>query len=362
MKIKTLFLVLLATVLLASCGQGSQTSSEETSDMITTEAEREYPYTYVDTFGGLLIHGRTLTPEKGKLGLEWSWSGFTMQGWFDGAIGMSLEVVGQLGVMLRIEVDGGESQALRLPLGEQVITLANVEKGYHTVTVRKVSEGSTSRVTVKALTFNGELDTPPEAPDLKIEFIGDSITNGVGSYPETVTSWDYLTHCDAYYSYASMVGKELNADVHLTSISGWGVVRGSTSLSHQIPLIYDLTSHEVDKETKWDFASWQPDVVVVALGTNDQGVPPGQFMPAALTFLQTVRQKNPDAYIVWMYGMMNDPQTAAIQKAIEDMHDDRIVYLQQGLNVAGGWGHPTYEAQCGYAEKLVELLRPIVTE
>ncbi|MBE6637025.1 MAG: hypothetical protein E7618_04400 [Ruminococcaceae bacterium] len=367
MRMKLYLSILLAFVmLLASCGQADTQTGEGTTEMITsepmTEDAADYSYTYLDVFDGLMLHGRTLPHEKGKLGLEWSWSGFTMQGWFDGPILAQIEVVGQLGVIFRVEIDGGDSVAKQFPLGEQSVVLAEVEQGYHTITVRKVTEGSTSRVTVKALIFNGKLDQVPEESPLRIEFIGDSITNGVGSYPEAVTNWDYLTHCDAAYSYATMVGKALNAEVHLTSISGWGVVRGATSLDHQLPLVYDLASHEVDKEAKWDFASWQPDVVVVALGTNDEGVPPGQFMPAALKFLKTVRQKNPDAYIVWMYGMMSTKQTAAIELAITEMKDDRIVYLPQETNTAGGWGHPTYEAQCGYAAKLIELLKPIVSK
>ena len=362
MKMKQFMLVTLALVmLLASCGQTNSTQKGDTTDMTTTEA-REYSNVHLDTFEGLLIHGRTMPIEKGKLGLEWSWSGFTIQGWFDGAIVANVETVGQLGAILRVEVDGGESQPITIPLGNKTVILADVAKGYHTITVRKATEGSTSRITLKSLDFKGELDKAPETPTLKIEFIGDSITNGVGSYPEAVTNWDYLTHCDAYYSYATMVGKALNADVHLTAISGWGVVRGSTSTDHQLPLVYDLISHEVDKEAKWDFSSWQPDVVVIALGTNDEGIAPGQFMPAALKFLKTVREKNPNAYIVWMYGMMSVKHTAAIELAISEMNDDKIVFLTQDTNAAGGWGHPTYEAQCAYAAKLLDLLKPIVSK
>jgi len=342
-------------------GGGSDAPSETIPPV--TDPPVTYESVTLTDFSALPTIGRVLPPQEGRLGLEWTGSGFVLRGWFDGPITALLYSEGGLGVMVNVEVDGVTVPSKRLELGIKRLTLCNVEKGYHTIVFRKTSEGSTSRLQLRSLSFTGMLDTSPAEAKPLIEFIGDSITCGVGSYPEAVGAqdWDYLTHCDFMHSYAAMTARALGADATLAAVSGWGVVCGATSPSHRIPDIYELTSYVVDPDTKWDFTARPADVVVIALGTNDGAATAAQkaeYKASALAFLQKVREKNPDAFIVWQYGMMGREFESAIREAVAEMKDERVVYLSQKTNGAGGWGHPSYEAQKGYAEALSELLRP----
>ncbi|MBE6637022.1 MAG: hypothetical protein E7618_04385 [Ruminococcaceae bacterium] len=305
-----------------------------------------------------------LPPTEEGLRIDWTYSGFTMRGWFDGPLVANVFSEGELGFVFRVEVDGGESIPQRIGLGEKTVTLATLEKGYHTVTVRKVTEGSTSRVILRSLSFKGMLDEPPKAPELKIEIIGASTSCGVGSYPEAVTNWDYLTHCDSYYAYTTMVAREMEAELNFVSVSGWGLVYGSGSADKKIPSIYSLTSYVSDRETKWDFDSWQADVVIITLGGNDRSAPAmlkQSYSYHALNFLKTVREAYPHAYLLWHYGDAGEELVPHIQAAVSQMNDERVAYLGRPRNSSGGWSHADYQTHVTYAQDVLAHLTPILT-
>lgn len=356
-------LLLLVGALLLSCCQrdGRSNDGTHTSDTeaVTTEMIA-YESTTLTSFESFLLHGRILPPTEEGLRIDWTYSGFTIQGWFDGELIANVFSEGELGFMLRVEVDGGESQPYRIPLGEQRVVLATLTKGYHIVTVRKVSEGSTSRLILRSLEFCGKIDTPPEPPAFRMEIIGASTSCGVGSYPEEVTDrWDYLTHCDSYHAYTTMVARTLKADVNFVSVSGWGLVGGAAA-DKKIPAIYELTSYVSDSETKWDFASWQADLVIITLGGNDRGAPADlkrDYQRYASDFLKTVRSKYPEAYILWHYGDENEELVPKIRAAVEEQQDDRIQFLCRPRNSDGGWSHADYATHVTYAEDVLSALR-----
>lgn len=330
---------------------------------VTTEAV-VYETVRDTTFEQLRFSGRMLHDDKG-VHLDWTYSGFIFQGWFEGEITAEVEAIGQLGYLFHVIVDGQDS-VTRYALSDTKILLATVEKGYHTIEVRKTTEGSTTTVTLKALNYFGKMDTAPEAPKLKMEFIGDSITCGVGAKAEqvTATDWDYVRDCDSYLGFSTMTARALGADCHLTAISGWGIIRGSTDMTQKLPSIYSYTSYVRSREIEWDFSSYQPDVVVIGLGTNDTSYAVWkheEYIQACSDFLTTVREKNPNAYIVWVYGMMNDDLATLIQTAVTQQNDPKISYLTLPHDQSGGWGHPDLASQKHYANILTEYLRPLVS-
>jgi lysophospholipase L1-like esterase len=75
-----------------------------------------------------------------------------------------------------------------------------------------------------------------------------------------------------------------------------------------------------------DFKAWQPDIVVITLGTNDKTAwskdalgtsknTPEKFENAAYSFLVLVRQLNPNAYIAWQF-FENDAQVVPILERV----------------------------------------------
>jgi lysophospholipase L1-like esterase len=120
--------------------------------------------------------------------------------------------------------------------------------------------------------------------------------------------------------------------------------------------------------TAYDFAL-QPDVIVINLGTNDAtnaGLKITTFQTGVYNFLKTVRQKNPNAQIIWAYGLRSDKMTAkvaaAIQAAVAKHNtegDNNVHYLP--LEVASDMhlNHPTAAAYAPSGELLIQKIKEI---
>lgn len=70
----------------------------------------------------------------------------------------------------------------------------------------------------------------------------------------------------------------------------------------------------------WDFDRFEPDVIVVNLGTNDgsgtQDV--GKIKNTTELFVEKLRKCNPKSYILWAYGMLGDEIAAILEETVEN--------------------------------------------
>lgn len=187
-----------------------------------------------------------------------------------------------------------------------------------------------------AVKFDGEFVHVPDKP-FKIEFIGDSITSGEGAIgAKSEEDWIPMWF-SAIDNYAVMTAQAVNAEYRIVSQSGWGV-RSSwdNNQSFNIPNYYGqvcglLTGDnnaDLGAHLPYDFDSWQPDAVIVNLGTNDGSACRNadgtydeeavqEFERLAERFLNKLRQHNPRAHIVWAYGMLGTPMLPAINRAVD---------------------------------------------
>lgn len=123
--------------------------------------------------------------------------------------------------------------------------------------------------------FDGALLHPEPYPERKIEFFGDSQTNGfciLGVTGETVIGGPNLgSEAESVIdAWPSLVCDKLQAQCNVVAWSGLGMSKnfegGSVTMRH----IWSRSVASVGSpESNWDFQSWVPDVVVVNLGTND---------------------------------------------------------------------------------------------
>ena len=78
---------------------------------------------------------------------------------------------------------------------------------------------------------------------------------------------------DGYHAFDGFTARCFDADIHVVSLSGWGVAcgwenRAGIILSRGRSPIRPST--ETTKEDGlWDFTGWQPDALVINLGSND---------------------------------------------------------------------------------------------
>jgi lysophospholipase L1-like esterase len=116
----------------------------------------------------------------------------------------------------------------------------------------------------------GALLPPPPWPARKLMFVGDSIT--CGEYLERFPPEDdnSARTTNAARSFGMLLGRWLDAQVHLVSYGGRGVMRdwqGNTD-TNNAPQFFTRTLPD-DPASHWHPADYEPDVIVVALGQND---------------------------------------------------------------------------------------------
>jgi lysophospholipase L1-like esterase len=160
--------------------------------------------------------------------------------------------------------------------------------GVHTVTFTKRTEADTGLTTFLGFTFTGTIVPPDPKPTRRIEIIGDSITCGAGveatSSGAPECSQNGLLDLgnpqagygqgveNGYLAFGPVLARALDAEWHVTCASGIGLVRSYYSRGDQRPMpqVYDLLYPEnAASAPTWDTSLFKPDVIVVALGTND---------------------------------------------------------------------------------------------
>lgn len=268
--------------------------------------------------------------------------------------------------------------------------------------LQAMSEDDKNKILVKGFRTNGKFLEVPKH-DYKLEFIGDSITSGEGTYGATPdTDW-LAMYMSFSKDYAYMVSKALNADYHVLSQGGWGVYSGwDNDVRHNIPSVYERVcglaagpmNEELGAQDQYDF-SWQPDAIVVNLGTNDNSgfeQPPilnpedgkmykmrkeedGSYNRedvmkienAVVDFLKMLRKNNPKAHIVWVYGMLGYGLTFALSEAVNtyrlEANDNNVRFLNVPNTMPDSYGahmHPGVKSHEVTAVVLAEYLQSVL--
>lgn len=209
----------------------------------------------------------------------------------------------------------------------------------------------------------------------KIEFIGDSLTSGEG-LNGAYHQMDWNSGCfHATMGYPFRLAEKIHAEYRCISKSGWGVYSAfDGNREHVIPDYYEQVAGMLTgaantaARDKWDFSLWQPDAVVVNLGSNDQNpaakADPLDVQHAVTGFLKMLRKDNPKAWILWIYGMCGHRLEGCIEKGISEYQkecgDARVEYhslpeCSEGEMAARE--HPGVAAHEEVAERLQKILK-----
>ena len=265
----------------------------------------------------------------------------------------------------------------------QVISADVAEE--HVIRLVKLSETSDSSLGIQYITCDAEATIEPtEEQELKIEFVGDSITCGYGV--DGVLGDTYKTgNEDVTKAYAYLTARKLGADYSIVSQSGYGIISGYTTSGQKqekqaFPQYYDKVGNSYGTagginpaEKEWDF-SFRPDVVVINLGTNDNSYTGSdaakkeEYVQGYLNFLETVRKKNPDAEIVCALGVMGQELCPQVEDAVErfrtEKGDSKVHFVKLDVQAyANGFAvdyHPTAASHEQAAEQMAEAIRAIL--
>jgi hypothetical protein len=178
----------------------------------------------------------------------------------------------------------------------------------------------------------------------------------------------------------------MGLDAMFTCFSGHGIVSGYTpdpevrNTDELYPPYYETLGHcgfvlpcgKKPEEMPWDFSRWQPEKILINLGTNDlswcadREPRKDMFRKQYKDFLYMVRKNNPGAMLLCVLGLMgtglNDTMVHAVNEYRAESGDTRIhsMTLQEQDWQRDGYGclyHPSMKTQHRMAEKIQAFIQ-----
>lgn len=260
-----------------------------------------------------------------------------------------------------------EASRLRLKTTRDTIwVIANSPKKVHTVTIYKNTEANIGYIELLGFLCK-QLQKPKDKSKLKIECIGNSITCGTGSDISEIPCGKGFWHDqhNAYLSYGALTARKLNAQFHLSSVSGIGLMRSCCNLKITMPQMFDkINLYDGDKT--WDFKNYQPDIVTICLGQNDGIVDSASFSNTYINFIQYLRKIYPRAYFICMSSPMAHQELMTFQKnnikalvgKINSLGDNKVsCYFFSKQYHLGCDGHPSIQEHQMIANELIQFIQ-----
>lgn len=265
----------------------------------------------------------------------------------------------------RVYIDGAEITTISKP-GKQDYRVSGLRDELHSVWLKKFSENQGAPAA-----FNGFFVAPGEVEpgphphflpsDRQIEFIGDSYTVGYGntSGKRQCTKDEIWATTDTSQAFGPLTAEHYGADYQINAFSGRGMVRNYGGfIGDSLPALYPYTLY--DGKTEYDAPdwNWDPQIIVIGLGTNDFTTPlhdgekwksrdelHADYEATYVKFVQSLRAKSPNAYFILMATDQVDGEIQSeAQKAmaaIQAAGETRIAFLpMNGLNFGGCDYHP----------------------
>ncbi|GGF27806.1 SGNH/GDSL hydrolase family protein [Hymenobacter cavernae] len=284
---------------------------------------------------------------------------------------------------LQYELDGVYQKRLKVTgNSKEPITITAPGAGKHTVWVYKATEAHTGAIAIQKITGQ-KVKAMPNSKAPLIEFIGNSITCGAAMDPSEVPcgAGQYHDQHNAYMAYGPRAARALKTNFILSSVSGIGVYRNWNSLSPTMPQVYEKIDFQDKNPQRWNFATYSPKVVSIALGTNDFSNGDGKtarlpfdsasFVGNYVQFVKLVKAKYPKAQIALLSSPMINGKnrtllqnclTAVKQKTDASFPTDKpvAVYFFQPMQARGCLGHPNVEDHAIMASELEPFFRKLI--
>ncbi|MGO8718217.1 MAG: GDSL-type esterase/lipase family protein [Acidobacteriaceae bacterium] len=277
--------------------------------------------------------------------------------------------------ILHIVVDGQPTAPLVKP-EPGPYEVEGLSHGKHTIGIFVATETQAAPNTFGGIAIpSGEKPITLPQRRRQIEFIGDSHTVGYGDLSPTraCTHDQVWADTDDTKAFGPMTARHYHADYQINAISGRGVVRDyGGGAADTLPQVYPYVLFA--KQQKYSDLAWKPQVLVIALGTNDFSTPlhSGErwktraqlhqdYEATYLRFLQQLRARNPHAdIIVWATNIGGGEVESESQKVVRQLQqqgDQRITFLPiNGLSFGACNSHPTLADEKVIADKLQQRI------
>lgn len=161
----------------------------------------------------------------------------------------------------------------------------------HLLRVYKATEAQNGQFVIEGIHAT-VLKPNPGSASAKIEWIGNSITCGMGNDNTALPcgSGEWYDQHNAYWAYGPRTARALGLQYQVSAVSGIGVYRTWNQKSPGLPAVFESAYLSTDSSTKWDFTRFQPDIVSICLGTNDLSSGDGQTPRTAFDSSRFINQ------------------------------------------------------------------------
>lgn len=316
-----------------------------------------------------------------------------------------------LEIWIAVEINGFQVSRFIVSKGKQSYCISknlNPEKE-NLITIIKDTQPMPDDIkhslTIHSVSLNdGGVFCPVPARKYKIEFIGDSITSGEG----LAGRWDENEWIPQWFcaskTYAMQVAKKVDADWNVMSQCGWGIKWAwNGDRYNALPPHYEnvcsIMKGDYEKQLgvydKYDFGTGS-DFVVINLGTNDNGAfsqpawtdsdgikyelhvdsdgkaveAEGRIVTEEIKkFLGVIRSHNPNAKIIFTWGMMTlkaipDFLQLGVDEYKKESNDvnvctlllDSMEDIEKSNEDKGSRGHPGMVTHKAAAQKIADFI------
>lgn len=221
----------------------------------------------------------------------------------------------------------------------------------------------------------------------KIEFIGDSITCGAASDPSDIPcdKGEYMDHHNGYYAYGPRISREIDVDYLMSCVSGIGIYRNWNDENKDeaiMPDVYpNLYLTKDPSKPKYDF-TFQPNIISIALGTNDfsggdgkkERLPfnPEKYVSNYINFIKMLYEHNLNVQIVITNSPMVGGERGVVFEdclnkvknafAEDKTHKPIQIFKFKPMTPKGCSGHPDVADHKVLAEEYAPFLKKLLNE
>jgi len=284
---------------------------------------------------------------------------------------------------IQYELDGVYQKKIRVKGGgTDSLMIQAASGGKHILWLYKATEAHTGPVFIhKLLAQNVKSLSVAKKP--LIEFIGNSITCGAASDPSDVPCGEGVYHDqhNAYLAYGPRLARMLGSNCFLSSVSGYGMYRNWNSAGPALPLVYNKLDLQDSSSRSWNSATYSPDIISIALGTNDFSDGDGKtprtpfdsvaYINAYVNFVKRLKISHPKAQVVLLTSPMvtgaKDEIFRASLNSVKRQIDTAFpaqkplaVFFFKGIPPRGCSWHPSVEDHQLMAQQLYPFFEKLI--
>ncbi|SFU47428.1 GDSL-like Lipase/Acylhydrolase family protein [Pustulibacterium marinum] len=364
-SINTIILLLLVTTFHTTITFSQKSTPERSTDTFFTTLGRS-----IHKNGKITLIGSgsstTFTTKSKKATLHLSTDGFTPYNF------------------IVVEVNGNPIKRYKLLANQDNKIRLTFTKKLNKVAIYKATEACMGDVYITNVETKEFVLQETKAPDYKIEFIGNSITCGMGADDTEIAcgSENWYDQHNAYYAYGPVLSRKLNANFLLSSVSGIGMYRNWNDENKEEPImpqVYDNLYLNYHKNAPYKY-NFNPDLISICLGTNDLSDGDGvkerlpfnkeKYTSNYIKFVANLYEHYPGVKIVLLNSPMvsgekNDVFVSCLEKVkahFENKDEKIYMVLMEGINPKGCSYHPAIEDHQQIADQLYPEFKKILSK